>query len=346
MKNLQIFWNHAPDEIVEMILLYAVQQSENSFPGHNCETYASIKSTCRKWARIIDGKAPALLLKIYIDTRKPLGKAYSGKIIVSTRKLTSAFGKSSGLANQLSNCICDKKLRSSWLILTPGKHSWYTIDRISWKTKVCQPNQSSSQFTSSWLKNELYELTEADREILESKDGLLHDNLMDAGQQLIFKALGSLETYQSVLNCQKKESTYYPRSGDHIQSLHNGSCHWLLAFTLSVRVQVCDSLGTNLKSVRKKCLKSHFQPIVKNGKLEVTLLLVDKQTDGFSCGLFALGYASILLDGGKSPVDAWFVVNEIRNHFMKWLKDAHLYPFRTLEKAVDVSSNKPKFFMF
>ena len=57
---------------------------------------------------------------------------------------------------------------------------------------------------------------------------------------------------------------------------------------------------------------------MKNGKVEVTFLLVDKQTDGFNCGLFALGYASILLDG-KSPVDARFVVNEMRNHFMKCL---------------------------
>ena len=46
------FWNHAPDEIVEMILFFAVQQSENSFPGHKCETYASIESTCRKGPHI------------------------------------------------------------------------------------------------------------------------------------------------------------------------------------------------------------------------------------------------------------------------------------------------------
>ena len=76
---------------------------------------------------------------------------------------------------------------------------WYTIDGIFWKTKVCQPNQSSSRVTSSWLKNELYELTEADRKILESKDGWLNDNCMDAGQQLSCKALGSFETYQSAL---------------------------------------------------------------------------------------------------------------------------------------------------
>ena len=67
------FWNHAPDEIVEAVLLYAVQQSENSYPGHKRETYTSIKSTCRKWARIIEGKVPALLPKIYTDTWKPLG---------------------------------------------------------------------------------------------------------------------------------------------------------------------------------------------------------------------------------------------------------------------------------
>ena len=123
---------------------------------------------------------------------------------------------------------------------------------------MCQPNQSSSQVTSSWLKNELYELTEADRKILESKDGWLNNNLMDAGQKLICKAIGSLETYQSVLNCHKKESTYFPVSGDHIQLLHDGSCHWLLVFTSNGRVQVCDSLRTNLTTISKKCLKSLF----------------------------------------------------------------------------------------
>ena len=33
---------------------------------------------------------------------------------------------------------------------------------------------------------------------------------------------------------------------------------------------------------------------------------------------------------GKAPVDARFVANEMRNHFIKCLKDTHLYLFRTL----------------
>ena len=51
-----------------------------------------------------------------------------------------------------------------------------------------QPNQSSSQVVPLWLKNELYEVTEADRVILGSKDGWLNDDFMDAVQKLICKA--------------------------------------------------------------------------------------------------------------------------------------------------------------
>ena len=120
---------------------------------------------------------------------------------------------------------------------------------------------------------------------------------MDAGQKLICKALVSLETYLSVLNFQKKRQTCFPVSGDHIQLLHDGNCHWLLSFSSSGRVQVYDSLRTNLTSVFKECLKSLYQPLLTNGKLEVTFLPVEKQTNGFNCGLFALVYASILFDG-------------------------------------------------
>ena len=128
-KKSANFCNHAPNKIVEMI--YAVQQSENYLSGHK---WNQIKLDCGKWTRTIEGKY------WYVETS---WKPCNGKIIVSTRKLTSIFGKSTGLVSKLSNCIGDKKWRSSWLILTPGKYSWYTTDWISWKTKMCQPNESS-----------------------------------------------------------------------------------------------------------------------------------------------------------------------------------------------------------
>ena len=85
-------------------------------------------------------------------------------------------------------------------VLLAHPDSW-EIDSIFSKMKMCQPNQSSSHVTPSWLKNELHGLTEVDKEILESKDGWLNDNRMNAGQQLICKTLGSFEACQLVLNC-------------------------------------------------------------------------------------------------------------------------------------------------
>ena len=80
-----------------MILLYALQQSRNSI--EKCQTYKSIKSTCRKWPKIVEGKGPAFLPWVYIDTWQPIEKSCNGKILVSTQKLTSTFAKSSGLAS-------------------------------------------------------------------------------------------------------------------------------------------------------------------------------------------------------------------------------------------------------
>ena len=94
----------------------------------------------------------------------------------------------------------------------------------------------------------------------------------------------------------------------------------------------------------KQCLKSLYQPLLENGKLEVTFFPVEKQTDEFNCGLFALAYASILLDG-KSPTNFRFLVKEMRAHYVKCLKDVTLYPFPVIENTAPLS-NKAKFFLF
>ena len=214
---------------------------------------------------------------------------------------------------------------------------------IFWKIK---PNESSNsqRIPATWIKNELYELKELDKEIFEGSDCWLNDNLMDAGEKLICKALGRVETYQSVLNYHKKQQMYFAVSGDHIQLLYDGNCHWLLAFSSSGRFQICDSLCTNLTSVSKQCLKSLYQPLLEKGKLEVTFLLVEKQIDGFNCGVFALAYASILLDG-KSPTNFRFLVKEMRAHYIKCLKDVTLHLFPVIENIAP-SSNKAKFVLF
>ena len=156
---------------------------------------------------------------------------------------------------------------------------------------------------------------------------------MDAGQKLVCKALGALESYQSVLNCQNLEEAPYTPATDHIQLLHDGGCHWLLAFSSAGRIQVCDSLRSNLSAVTKKSLKSLFKPLVKDGKLTVTFLPSDKQRDGVNCGLYALAFASVILDG-RSPSEYAFIVDEMRNHYVRCLSESNLLPFPATEKVI------------
>ena len=76
-------------------------------------------------------------------------------------------------------------------------------------------------------------------------------------------------------------------------------------------------------------LKVFFPSAQKKWKACCHLVQVQKWTDGFNCGLFGLAFADILLNG-KSPIDGRFIVSEMRNHFIKCLKEACLRPFPTV----------------
>ena len=43
------FWDvDAPDKIIEVILVMTIKQSSHSFPDHECETFNSMRQTCRR----------------------------------------------------------------------------------------------------------------------------------------------------------------------------------------------------------------------------------------------------------------------------------------------------------
>ena len=73
---------------------------------------------------------------------------------------------------------------------------------------------------------------------------------MDDVQKLICKALGSMESYQSVLNWQKRGTPFFEFAEEHIQLMHDGVNHWLLSFNWNGRVIVCTQILLNsLKAV-------------------------------------------------------------------------------------------------
>ena len=117
------------------------------------------------------------------------------------------------------------------MIPTEGELSWYTIDRIYWESSINKAvlvvaddkEYWMAKLDDFWLKNDLYKFKIEDKRILQSTDGCLKDRIMDAAQKLICKTLGTEDTYQSVLNCKKRDNVPYQHvSNDHIQLLHDG----------------------------------------------------------------------------------------------------------------------------
>ena len=162
---------------------------------------------------------------------------------------------------------------------------------------------------------------------------MLNANIMYVAQKLICKALGRLESYQSVLKWKQKGTPFFNISEDHIQLKHKGTHHWLMSFSSNDRVQICDSLFTNLPRVVKNCLKALYKSKVeKNRKLSVTTVPVQKQSDVYSRGLFAIAFAMDVLNG-LSPVDSCFDVSLMRSHLLQCLETEEFTVFPKTPKS-------------
>ena len=247
------------------------------------------------------------------------------EMFVNLRKLIIEYGQGSGLIMRIAEIVRDKNWKSAWLVLTPQPNAMYTVRWVFWKKCASKKNDSSKN-ENFWIKCDLYHLKNEDKDILLSPTGWMNDNLMDAAQHLICKALG-IQNFQSVLYCQMRNG-YRPVTGEHIQLLHNGTNHWFLRFCSRSCVQICDSMGSTLSRSSRKCIQTLYKQFgdeSPNGIVPVTFLPVFNQSDSCNCGLFAIAYAADMLNG-KSPIDAKFNVPQMRIHLKKCLELETLYP--------------------
>ena len=194
------------DELMEKIHMYSVQSSDDA-----CKTLNSIVHTCFRF-KMINKKARKFLTRIHISLDDDMKKtSFNGKIKLSVLKISKRYDQNSWLLSRIAELVNDNKWNSTWFILVEDGNSWYNIERIYWRcsingkreTNEHSNTRSSNSQSDFWLKNELYNLKVEDKNILISENAWLNDNLMDAAQVLICKALG-VKSYQSFLNCQKQ----------------------------------------------------------------------------------------------------------------------------------------------
>ena len=144
------------------------------------------------------------------------------------------FGPATGIIECIRKGIGKKNWRSAWLLMEKRNRNWFVIERIFWKSKAKQIVYSKHHLQDSnqqpainddvvevfWLRNDLYFLKQEDEEVLLSNNAWLNDRMMDAAQKLICKEIGTMDSYQSVLNSERKtENPYQPVSQEYIQLL-------------------------------------------------------------------------------------------------------------------------------
>ena len=116
--------------------------------------------------------------------------------------------------------------------------------------------------------------------------------------------------------------------------MHNVANHWFMSFNSNDRIQISDSLYLNLTLVIKNCLKALYKSKVeKNWKLSVAIVPVQKQSDGFNSGRFAIVFATDVLNG-LSLVDYCFDVSLMPRHLLQCLETEKLTIFPKTPKRI------------
>ena len=163
-----------------------------------------------------------------------------------------------------------------------AKNDWFIIERAFWKqtqniesVNLLQQSDITDKVTEEpWLRNEMYILKKEDQHLLLSKDAWLNDCIMDAAQKLICTEIGTDESYQSVLNSEKKTiDPFHPASQEHVQLLHDGANHWFLSFCSNGRVQVCDSLRSSLTRSSRRSIRSLYKHYVADGGEQIVTFI-------------------------------------------------------------------------
>ena len=243
----------------------------NVTKSHAIDAFYSISRTCKRFQSVTEGKKDEILPMVYINFPENIFQNLprrTNKIKVSVKKLSKFFGSCKGVTECASKAIGKKLRRSAWLLTAKRKYNCFIIERAFWEQKqniqsvnLLQQSDIIDEVTEEpWLCNEMYILKKEDQHLLLSKDAWLDDRILDAAQKLICKEIGTDESYQSVLNSEKKTiDPFHPVSQEYAQLLHDGANHWFLSFCSNGRVQVCDCLRSSLTRSSRKPIRSLYK---------------------------------------------------------------------------------------
>ena len=190
-------------------------------------------------------------------------------------------------------------------------------------TSKSNSDKHHSSNTSRWVQFGDTSLSLADRHIILYPTAWMNDLIISAGQNLLKKETQIKGFQHSILG---EVCAFKVQKGEFIQVL-NASNHWLTISTIGVNcgeVILYDSLYSGAGLLLKKQICS----IIHTNEKEVTLIYphVQQQSGTCDCGLFALAFATCLVNGIK-PETQMFKQDLMRQHLYKCFQEGKMSMF-------------------
>ncbi len=177
-------------------------------------------------------------------------------------------------------------------------------------------------------------VTVADRNIILNNEWL-NDRIMDAAQRIVNGKMGKQGIQTNLL----RQTQFAAEYEDCIQFHHDGADHWVLSRSdyRNKNVFVYDSLNRGCVSVERISaqMQQLYSPLMENGVLRVTNVLVDKQPNGLDCGVYAIANAMELVTGNE-PRRAKYINSQMRQCLIQILERKVAFRFPQALTMVDI----------
>ena len=176
-----------------------------------------------------------------------------------------------------------------------------------------------------------YHLCPADKKAVLSPDKWLSDDVINAAQSLLAQVNPGIKGYQNTLLGQKANGFSSLEDGEKfIQILHVMSSHWLTVSNLKTgnnnEAIVYDSMYGKSLPRRVQLNVCSLMRKFSIQKIRFLISNVQQQSDGSSCGVFAIAFATELAHN-LNPSICNFNDEAMRQHLCNCLESKKLTPF-------------------
>ena len=150
--------------------------------------------------------------------------------------------------------------------------------------------EEENEALEMWVNNGAYTLSGRDREVVLSRSGLHTDKIICVAQMLLLQFFSNVAGLQHPTL--QKVFAFRVHSGEFVQIIHVRNNHWCVVSTVGCQsgvVHVYDSLYKTLSKETVFLIASMVHG--PSSELKITMMDVEKQSNGSNCGVLAIAYA-------------------------------------------------------